>query len=262
LNGAWRPGELLDDIFIWMMQEHDGDGDDGMATSWIGCRLLGSSILPEPEEDVAPVSYNAWSYSHVPDEDDWYFDPDDPDTPVPGKYQMMGNGQFDVGITPDGDFTGTGNRLALLSTGPFPTLDPGETLHVAYAIVCGNGENELLLNSRAAQQQYDNNYEFDLSATQDTPARKSKLSPNAPNPFNPSTRLAFVLAEEGQTRIAIHDLHGRLVRTLVDEFLLAGEHDARWDGKDDGGVQVGAGVYLVRLENSGDVDQQKIVLVK
>lgn len=262
LNGAWRPGDPLSDPHIWMMQEHDADGDDGMATSWIGCRLLGTSIPPEPEVGLPPVSYNAWSYHHVPVEDDWYIEPDDPDTFLPGKYQLMGNGHFDVGITPEENFTIPGNRLALLSTGPFTTLAPGDTLNVAFAVVCGEGMEHLLFNSLIAQRMFDSGYNYYPTPAGETPTLKSRLSPNVPNPFNPSTRLAFTLAQTGHTQVSVHDLQGRRLAILVDQALPAGGHSVIWDGRDDAGKKLGSGVYLVRLENAGNIDMQKIVLVK
>ncbi|MBU1699822.1 MAG: hypothetical protein KJ970_15685 [Candidatus Eisenbacteria bacterium] len=44
--------------------------------------------------------------------------------------------------------------------------------------------------------------------------------------------------------IQIFDINGRLIRTLVEGSIPAGEHSVRWDGRGDGGQMVGAGVYF------------------
>jgi hypothetical protein len=89
---------------------------------------------------------------------------------------------------------------------------------------------------------------------------------NAPNPFIAGlepTRISYSVASPGgPVRISINDLSGRLVRTLVDERKEPGEHAALWDGKDDRGIPVSAGVYFVRLEASGEACTRKLVLVR
>ncbi len=89
---------------------------------------------------------------------------------------------------------------------------------------------------------------------------------NAPNPFVASsgpTSIAYSVASPGgSVRISIYDLSGRSVRTLVDERKEPGEHAALWDGKDDRGMPVSAGVYFVRLEAAGEACTRKLVLVR
>ena len=140
------------------MYEHDDDGDDGLATSWIGCRLLGTRPAVEPEAGDAPVSYNAWQFRHVPAEDDEYYEEDEPDVLLPGKSQIMGNGDFDVGETQEEDFTTATDWMGLLSTGPFPSLAPDDTLHVTFAMCAGVDSLSLLNNSRVAQLSYVTNF--------------------------------------------------------------------------------------------------------
>jgi len=88
------------------------------------------------------------------------------------------------------------------------------------------------------------------------------LRPNHPNPFNPSTVLAFSLGLDSRVRLTVHDLKGRAVRTLVDGDRPAGEHSVLWDGRDERGEGVGAGVYFVRVETRDGVDSRKIALIK
>jgi hypothetical protein len=161
-NGAWGPAEWAPEAYapagdpgIWMMWEHDGDGDEGVATSWFGTRYLGASREVEPAEGMPPVSYNAWRFRNIPAEDDFYVNPDDPDDILAGKYQLMGNGAFNVGVTQAFDYTSASDWVGLLSTGPFPTLAPNDTLTVTYAVVAGPDSLSLLGNSKAAQKTYD-----------------------------------------------------------------------------------------------------------
>lgn len=166
MNGAWGPEEWVGpghapdgDPNIWMMYEKDDDGDDGLATSWIGCRLLGT----EPQVNATPggpppVSYNAWQFRHVPAQDDYYTEEDDPDLVLPGKYQIMSNGAFNVGETQEEDYTTATDWMGLLSTGPFPFLAPDDTLHVTFALTAGADSLSLLDNSKVAQISYYENF--------------------------------------------------------------------------------------------------------
>ena len=77
------------------------------------------------------------------------------------------------------------------------------------------------------------------------------LLQNAPNPFNASTTISFLLPFRlaGEpTRLSIYNLTGQLVRVLQLETLQAGEHTLSWDGRDDYGREVASGVYIYRLD--------------
>jgi len=89
-----------------------------------------------------------------------------------------------------------------------------------------------------------------------------RLAAPVPNPFNPKTSLRFTLPAAGVARLAIYDLSGRRLATLVDEALAAGEHVAEWNGRDAAGVQAASGVYLARLEAAGYADMRKLTLLK
>jgi hypothetical protein len=262
LNGAWRPGDVVSDPGLWMMHEHDDDGDDGYATSWVGCRLLGTEPQVAPFLGRPPVSYNCWRFRGVPQHDDWYADPDEPTTMVPGRYQLMSNGDFDVGVTPGEDFTTPSNRPALLSTGPFLNLAPSQSVKVTFALTLGADDVSLRYNSRMAKLLYDYGFGLPIAGTGSVPGGGSILSPPVPNPFNPSTALSFELPESGQVRIRVYDAAGRLVARLIDELRVAGRHEVRWDGRDSSGREVGSGSYLARLEFGGKVETVRMGLVR
>lgn len=70
----------------------------------------------------------------------------------------------------------------------------------------------------------------------------------APNPFNPQTKISFTLPSDGMVKLAIFDLRGHEVRTLVTGTLVAGEHSFVWNGRNDQGQVQSSGVYLALME--------------
>ncbi len=83
-----------------------------------------------------------------------------------------------------------------------------------------------------------------------------------PNPFNPQTKITYDLAGEGQVRLEVYDVQGRLVRTLVDGARGVGRHIETWNGADDSGGRVASGVYLARLTAGGVTGMMKMMLLK
>jgi len=84
----------------------------------------------------------------------------------------------------------------------------------------------------------------------------------SPNPFNPVTKVSYGSPSDAHIRLAIYNVAGRLVRTLVDGEVGAGYHVAVWEGRDNNGVEVGSGVYFCRMEAEGFDDSTKMVLLK
>jgi hypothetical protein len=93
--------------------------------------------------------------------------------------------------------------------------------------------------------------------------RRTALRQNVPNPFNPSTRIPFAISQAGRVTLAVYDVRGRRVATLVDRDLPAGEHRVDWQGKDDAGHDIASGVYFYRLDAPGAAHAaRKMVLMK
>ncbi len=103
---------------------------------------------------------------------------------------------------------------------------------------------------------------FELSGVGDLPGLRTELLPNCPNPFNPSTVVAFNLARAGDVRLRIYGVNGALVRTLASGSLAAGRHEFTWDGRDDAGRGVSTGVYFARLETPSGPQTRKMTLLK
>lgn len=101
---------------------------------------------------------------------------------------------------------------------------------------------------------------YTVDAPDAAPARVVRLDQNSPNPFHPSTSIRFTLAEPGSARVQVYDAAGRLVRTLLEADLPAGEHEVHWGGTDDAGRLVTRGVYFCRLQAGAQTDVRKMQL--
>lgn len=89
-----------------------------------------------------------------------------------------------------------------------------------------------------------------------------RLRPAHPNPANPRATVAFTLARAAAVELAVHDLAGRRVATLLRSELAAGQHTATWDGRDDRGAAAASGLYVLRLSAGGAAATQKLLLVR
>ena len=88
------------------------------------------------------------------------------------------------------------------------------------------------------------------------------LAPPWPNPFNPSTRIAFDLATEQSVCLEIYNSRGQRVRGLAGGIYPAGRHVVTWDGKDAAGRQASSGVYLVLLRTERGSHSRKVTLIR
>lgn len=93
-----------------------------------------------------------------------------------------------------------------------------------------------------------------------TPATTMLARPY-PNPFRDRTNLRLALAREAHVRVGVYDLVGRRVRTLADGVQPAGERTMSWDGRDDRGRTVAAGLYLVRFDGAGVRQSHRLIVM-
>jgi hypothetical protein len=99
------------------------------------------------------------------------------------------------------------------------------------------------------------------AATPSRPA-SARLTRVAPNPFNPRTTIAYVLAKTAVVELSVFDLRGRLVRRLVAEARRSGEHLVEWDGTDGHGRAVPSGRYVARMRAGDVVATRSLTLVR
>jgi hypothetical protein len=86
---------------------------------------------------------------------------------------------------------------------------------------------------------------------------------NRPNPFRSETGIAYHVPAPGAVDLAIYDVTGRLVRTLLDgEAVSAGSHEIAWDGRDDRGIEAATGIYFARIAAAGGGAAIKVALIR
>ena len=89
------------------------------------------------------------------------------------------------------------------------------------------------------------------------------LAQSYPNPFITETTIAYTLDRPEAVTLQVYNSRGQLVRTLVEQaFQGMGRHQVRWNGRDDMGMRVAAGVYFYRLHAGDVVATQKVVRVQ
>lgn len=90
-----------------------------------------------------------------------------------------------------------------------------------------------------------------------------QLSQNYPNPFNPTTTIRFSIPQSEKVHLAIYNIQGSLVKTLVDhESYNTGSYQTAWDGSDQLGQRVASGIYFARLQTGQHLQTIKMNLVK
>jgi len=89
-----------------------------------------------------------------------------------------------------------------------------------------------------------------------------ELAQNYPNPFNSRTEVRFSVPKSGMVHIAIYNVLGQPVRTLVHEPLEAGIYRRIWDGRSDAGQEVVSGLYLLRMEAGEYSEMRRMAFVK
>ena len=86
------------------------------------------------------------------------------------------------------------------------------------------------------------------------------LNQNFPNPFNPSTKISFTLKQAANVSLKVYDTSGRVVQTLADGFLNAGNHSVTFDVS--GKSNLSSGVYFYKLRAGEFQDTKKMMVVK
>ena len=86
---------------------------------------------------------------------------------------------------------------------------------------------------------------------------KYTLSQNYPNPFNPSTTIKFTLPENSNVKLCIYDVTGRIVSTLINEYLNSGTYEIKFNAQG-----ISSGVYFYELRANSYRDIKKMTLIK
>ena len=88
------------------------------------------------------------------------------------------------------------------------------------------------------------------------------LYQNFPNPFNPNTSIRFDISKDALVNIVIHDMMGRLIKTLVNSPLTVGFKSVKWNGTNNKNEFVAGGVYIYTLQAGDFRTTKKMILLK
>ncbi|MDP8202487.1 MAG: C25 family cysteine peptidase [Candidatus Tenebribacter burtonii] len=103
----------------------------------------------------------------------------------------------------------------------------------------------------------------DGTSSPDLPELPSSLiASNHPNPFNPSTTIAYSLPDDGLIELKIFNTKGQLVKTLVDGEQPAGSYEIVWSGKDYNEKSVSSGIYFYKLSTKDETVLKKMLMLK
>ncbi len=92
--------------------------------------------------------------------------------------------------------------------------------------------------------------------------KKFVLHQNHPNPFNPSTVISFEINSIQKVSLKVYDIQGRFIRSLLNNTMHVGKHEISWDGHNNQGESVSAGVYYYRLQTESFNQTNKMTLIR
>ncbi|MFC1569824.1 thrombospondin type 3 repeat-containing protein [bacterium] len=151
-------------------------------------------------------------------------------------------GVFSFGEMPGASGSGTMVTLKLMY--------PLKSMRIQNA-VCVNSAGQMI---PVAGMDYIDSHEYD-NFTFD-------LDQNFPNPFNPSTRIRYSIAQKSHAILTIYSILGQEIRKLVDSEKEAGVYMAEWDGTDHRGNQVPSGIYIFTLESAQYRESMKMIFIR
>ena len=267
LAGSWRgtaQGAGGDQVPVTLAYMHDGSGLLN-GTGFVGFVFCGhttdaAGITAPSEPGVSTVQIFSGQTS---------FEQGGDPTNDFERYELLSAGA--EGWDPDPPASQTADYRVLISSGPFPSLAPGATLTYQVALVAGSNLEELIGNAALAVETYlgqtydrdgfpGNGEEFTVNwlswedaqsiPDDDKPRVRNRYQLLAtPNPFNPRVQIDFTMPRDDYARLAVFDLRGHRVRTLLDGPQPAGDQSVSWDGRTDTGQAVASGVYHLRLDS-------------
>ncbi|NQV18724.1 MAG: choice-of-anchor D domain-containing protein [Armatimonadetes bacterium] len=156
----------------------------------------------------------------------------------PGSGTIPAGGSMDISITYDATDLEEGEYTADILVSSNDPADPQIIIPVTLIVSFTNTENQVIPFNTA-------------------------LYGNYPNPFNPSTTISFSTTESTEnTELAIYNIKGQKVKTLVNEKLEAGIHQVVWNGKDGSNKSVSSGIYFYKMKSSNYNETKKMLLLE
>ncbi|MBN2829736.1 MAG: carboxypeptidase regulatory-like domain-containing protein [Candidatus Cloacimonetes bacterium] len=178
---------------------------------------------------------------------------------VSGVVRLAGNNEPLAGVTVSaGDASTTtdshGSYLLPLVQGTWNiSFRPG--IHTEFTV------NDVIV---IADEETVLDYLYDFTATEEEeqPVTRTELNSLFPNPFNPTTTILFTLGEKANVSLKVYDVKGRLIRKLVDEIMIPGQHYTEWNGLDENDNSVSSGIYFIHMISGKTTEVRKAVLLK
>ncbi len=210
-------------------------------TDTSGAPLVGASVRVYTATGVPGVWYGKY-YDDVPDMD----------------LVTDGSGQVLLGRCPFSDDGVITHYWELCNSVVIVRLEHGGT--IAYEFLPALEFNHAYWRGDTTSAHH--TLELDVDTGVDAPPAPFVLLGSHPNPFNPSTDIAFVLTREMSVELTLHGLDGRRVTTLCAGVLPAGPHVFTWDGRNAAGRSVASGTYICRAAGGGLAKTHKLTLVR
>jgi hypothetical protein len=154
-------------------------------------------------------------------------------------------------------------RLVMNSGSDALTFNPGDTNTIVFAQLIARGTSNLNSVTKlkaltlTAKNLFATNFVIGINPVSSEIPGSFRLYQNYPNPFNPVTNIKFDIPKSSPVKIAVYDISGREISTLVNEQLSAGSYDINWNGSEHA-----SGVYFYKLETGSFTEVKKMVLVK
>ena len=93
-------------------------------------------------------------------------------------------------------------------------------------------------------------------------ANEYMLMSSYPNPFNPETTISYELTQSGSVDLAVYNMLGQKVSTLINGFVDAGSYKSVWNGLDINGAEMPSGIYMLRLTSANNSISEKVTLLR
>lgn len=237
-GSIWRIGHATSpDGLSWTKNEDNPVLDAGPAGSWDDVHIAVPSVLHEGSvyemfygaADQSPSSGGTFRIGYATSEDG-----------IEWKKAVSENPVLDVGPTGSWDSFQIGHPSVLIDERTYKMwyigADASDRVRIGYATSAPLGieDGQNVIPSFTLHQNY-------------------------PNPFNPVTTLRYDLPQASEVTLTIYDILGRQVRTLVQGMEEPGHKSVTWDGTDDLGEQVGAGICLYRIQAGEFAQTRKMI---
>ena len=109
---------------------------------------------------------------------------------------------------------------------------------------------------------YSNFQATEIEENQNAIPNEFILHQNYPNPFNPTTAIHYTVPVAGVVELTVYNIFGQEVKTIINEFKLAGSYRVTWDGRNNFGNNVSSGIYIYKLQSVNQLRMKKMILVR